>query len=149
MVIASATDPANRVQISAVAILRKVMYGSILHRPIKSSCLTPESQAPVTLCCYRTISITHGREFQREVRALPRPWLAYLACAELSGAGTKKPLRLGPCGHLYGLPATGSRFFTVYGQWGRPDMARRLRSKTACENSLLGIGNITADRAWN
>ena len=26
-------------------------------------------------------------------------------------------------GHLYGLPATGLRFFTVYGPWGRPDMA--------------------------
>ena len=25
--------------------------------------------------------------------------------------------------HLYGLPATGVRFFTVYGPWGRPDMA--------------------------
>jgi UDP-glucuronate 4-epimerase len=25
--------------------------------------------------------------------------------------------------HLYGLPATGLRFFTVYGPWGRPDMA--------------------------
>ena len=26
-------------------------------------------------------------------------------------------------GHLYGLPQTGLRFFTVYGPWGRPDMA--------------------------
>jgi UDP-glucuronate 4-epimerase len=26
-------------------------------------------------------------------------------------------------GHLYGLPTTGLRFFTVYGPWGRPDMA--------------------------
>ena len=25
--------------------------------------------------------------------------------------------------HLYGVPATGLRFFTVYGPWGRPDMA--------------------------
>src|SRR5438445_3962618 len=28
--------------------------------------------------------------------------------------------------HLYGLPATGLRFFTVYGPWGRPDMAAYL-----------------------
>src|SRR6516165_9275229 len=49
MVIASATDPANRAQISAVAILPKVMYGPILHRPIKSNCLTSESQAPATI----------------------------------------------------------------------------------------------------
>ena len=26
-------------------------------------------------------------------------------------------------GHLYRIPATGFRFFTVYGPWGRPDMA--------------------------
>jgi UDP-glucuronate 4-epimerase len=26
-------------------------------------------------------------------------------------------------GHLYGIPQTGLRFFTVYGPWGRPDMA--------------------------
>ena len=25
--------------------------------------------------------------------------------------------------HLFNLPATGLRFFTVYGSWGRPDMA--------------------------
>src|SRR5258708_13146873 len=28
--------------------------------------------------------------------------------------------------HLYGIPATGLRFFTVYGPWGRPDMAAYL-----------------------
>jgi UDP-glucuronate 4-epimerase len=27
------------------------------------------------------------------------------------------------CAHLYGIPMTGLRFFTVYGPWGRPDMA--------------------------
>ncbi len=31
--------------------------------------------------------------------------------------------------HLYGLPATGLRFFTVYGPWGRPDMALFLFTK--------------------
>ena len=31
--------------------------------------------------------------------------------------------------HLYNLPATGLRFFTVYGPWGRPDMAPMLFAK--------------------
>src|SRR5699024_1540454 len=31
--------------------------------------------------------------------------------------------------HLYGLPTTGLRFFTVYGPWGRPDMALFLFTK--------------------
>jgi nucleoside-diphosphate-sugar epimerase len=31
--------------------------------------------------------------------------------------------------HLYRLPATGLRFFTVYGPWGRPDMAMFIFAK--------------------
>jgi UDP-glucuronate 4-epimerase len=40
-------------------------------------------------------------------------------------AATKKAneLMAHSYGHLYGLPTTGLRFFTVYGPWGRPDMA--------------------------
>lgn len=40
-------------------------------------------------------------------------------------AATKKSneLMAFTCSHLYGIPATGLRFFTVYGPWGRPDMA--------------------------
>ena len=34
--------------------------------------------------------------------------------------------------HLYGLPATGLCFFTVYGPWGRPDMALFLASRFRC-----------------
>ncbi|MBA3056908.1 SDR family NAD(P)-dependent oxidoreductase, partial [Rhodoferax sp.] len=35
--------------------------------------------------------------------------------------------------HLYGLPTTGLRFFTVYGPWGRPDMALFLFTKAILE----------------
>ena len=40
-------------------------------------------------------------------------------------AATKKSneLMASTYSHLYGIPATGLRFFTVYGPWGRPDMA--------------------------
>ncbi len=31
--------------------------------------------------------------------------------------------------HIYGLPSTGLRFFTVYGPWGRPDMALYIFTK--------------------
>ena len=43
-------------------------------------------------------------------------------------AATKRSDELmGYCySHLYGIPATGLRFFTVYGPWGRPDMAAYL-----------------------
>lgn len=43
--------------------------------------------------------------------------------------------------HLYGLPATGLRFFTVYGPWGRPDMALSLFTKAMLEESPIKVFN--------
>ena len=79
-------------------------------------------------------------------RALPRPQ-AFRLCqfSSVYGANTKTPFAVGDAvdhpnslyaatkradelfghtyAHLYGIPCTGLRFFTVYGPWGRPDMA--------------------------
>jgi UDP-glucuronate 4-epimerase len=71
--------------------------------------------------------------------------LVYASSSSVYGANTKMPLQVADrvdeplslygatkranelmaysYAHLYGLPATGLRFFTVYGPWGRPDMA--------------------------
>ena len=43
--------------------------------------------------------------------------------------------------HLYGIPTTGLRFFTVYGPWGRPDMALFLFTKAILENSPIKVFN--------
>ncbi|CAK27088.1 NAD dependent epimerase/dehydratase [Synechococcus sp. RCC307] len=43
--------------------------------------------------------------------------------------------------HLYGLPATGLRFFTVYGPWGRPDMAPMLFAKAILSGQPIRIFN--------
>ncbi|CAM5344580.1 dTDP-glucose 4,6-dehydratase OS=Afipia felis OX=1035 GN=rfbB_1 PE=4 SV=1 [Afipia felis] len=43
--------------------------------------------------------------------------------------------------HLYGLPATGLRFFTVYGPWGRPDMAMFLFAKAIMEDRPIRLFN--------
>jgi UDP-glucuronate 4-epimerase len=43
--------------------------------------------------------------------------------------------------HLYGFPATGLRFFTVYGPWGRPDMAPILFSRAALERRPIEVFN--------
>ena len=43
--------------------------------------------------------------------------------------------------HLYGLPATGLRFFTVYGPWGRPDMALFLFTKAILEGKPINVFN--------
>jgi UDP-glucuronate 4-epimerase len=43
--------------------------------------------------------------------------------------------------HLYGLPATGLRFFTVYGPWGRPDMALFLFTKAILAGKPIDVFN--------
>ncbi|MCA1788536.1 MAG: NAD-dependent epimerase [Thioalkalivibrio sp.] len=43
--------------------------------------------------------------------------------------------------HLYGLATTGLRFFTVYGPWGRPDMAMFLFTKAILEGRPIDVFN--------
>lgn len=43
--------------------------------------------------------------------------------------------------HLYRLPTTGLRFFTVYGPWGRPDMALFLFTKAILEGRAIDVFN--------
>ena len=43
--------------------------------------------------------------------------------------------------HLFGIRTTGLRFFTVYGPWGRPDMALFLFAKAALENGTIDVFN--------
>jgi UDP-glucuronate 4-epimerase len=44
--------------------------------------------------------------------------------------------------HLYGLPCTGLRFFTVYGPWGRPDMAYFSFTKNIIEGKPIDVFNF-------
>ena len=43
--------------------------------------------------------------------------------------------------HLYNMPTTGLRFFTVYGPWGRPDMAPYIFTKKILEGETIDINN--------
>lgn len=43
--------------------------------------------------------------------------------------------------HLYGVPTTGLRFFTVYGPWGRPDMALFKFTKAIVEGKAIDVYN--------
>jgi UDP-glucuronate 4-epimerase len=50
--------------------------------------------------------------------------------------------------HLYNIPITGLRFFTVYGPWGRPDMALFLFTKAILEERAIDVfnyGNMQRD----
>lgn len=48
--------------------------------------------------------------------------------------------------HLYGLPTTGLRFFTVYGPWGRPDMALFIFTKAILEGKPIDVFNYGKHR---
>ena len=43
--------------------------------------------------------------------------------------------------HLFGIPTTGLRFFTVYGPWGRPDMAYFLFADAICKGEPIQVFN--------
>ncbi len=89
--------------------------------------------------------------------------LAYASSSSVYGANTKMPFSIhhnvdhpvslyaaskkanelmAHCySHLYGLPTTGLRFFTVYGPWGRPDMALFLFTKAIEEGRPIDVFN--------
>ncbi|MGZ8243844.1 NAD-dependent epimerase [Methylomagnum sp.] len=48
--------------------------------------------------------------------------------------------------HLYGIPTTGLRFFTVYGPWGRPDMALFKFTKSILEGRPIDVFNFGKHR---
>ena len=89
--------------------------------------------------------------------------LVYASSSSVYGANTKLPFSAHDCvdhpislyaaskkanelmahsySHLYKLPTTGLRFFTVYGPWGRPDMAVFLFTKSILEGKPIDIYN--------
>jgi UDP-glucuronate 4-epimerase len=89
--------------------------------------------------------------------------LIYASSSSVYGANTKLPFSVSDCtdhpvslyaatkkanelmahayGHLYRLPTTGLRFFTIYGPWGRPDMAIFLFTRALAEGKPIKLFN--------
>jgi UDP-glucuronate 4-epimerase len=96
-------------------------------------------------------------------RARKTPHLVYASSSSVYGANTRLPFSVHDnvdhplslyaatkkaneamahaYSYLYGLPATGLRFFTVYGPWGRPDMAVFIFAKAISEGSAIKLFN--------
>jgi len=92
--------------------------------------------------------------------------LVYASSSSVYGANAKVPFSIHDCvdhpislyaatkksnelmahsySHLYGLPTTGLRFFTVYGPWGRPDMAMFTFTRAIIERRALDVFNYGA-----
>ncbi len=96
-------------------------------------------------------------------RKTPPKHLVYASSSSVYGAGAKPPFRedddtdqpvslygatkksnellARSYAHTHGLNVTGLRFFTVYGPWGRPDMAPTLFARAICEGKPLKLFN--------
>jgi len=94
---------------------------------------------------YAEANLTGFLNLLEACRHHPVAHLVYASSSSVYGGNTKMPFSVGDSvdhpvsfyaatkkanelmahsySHLYGIPATGLRFFTVYGPWGRPDMA--------------------------
>jgi len=97
------------------------------------------------------------------VRANPVKHLVYASSSSVYGLNNKQPfsendvtdnpaslyavtkkeneLMAHSYAHLYSIPSTGLRFFTVYGPWGRPDMALFLFTKAILSNQPIDVFN--------
>ena len=67
--------------------------------------------------------------------------LIYAAPESHCSCGAGSALQVDSDGRLQGVPATALRFLTVYGPWGRPDMAPHLFARAICEELPLKLFN--------
>jgi UDP-glucuronate 4-epimerase len=93
---------------------------------------------PVAHCVFASSSSVYGANTHmpfRERDGVDHPLSLY--------AVTKKSneLMAHTYAHLYGIPLTGLRFFTVYGPWGRPDMAPYKFTKNILEGKPIDVYN--------
>ncbi|HPG88073.1 MAG TPA: NAD-dependent epimerase [Hyphomicrobium sp.] len=93
---------------------------------------------PVAHCVFASSSSVYGANTRMpysERDGVDHPLSLY--------AATKKSneLMAHSYAHLYGIPLTGLRFFTVYGPWGRPDMAPYKFTKNILEGKPIDVYN--------
>jgi len=122
---------------------------------------------------YGTSNLTGFLNILEACRNLKVEHLVYASSSSVYGANTSKPFKVSDnvdhpvslyaatkkanelmahsYSHLYGMPCTGLRFFTVYGPWGRPDMAYFLFTKAILEGKPIKVfneGNMKRDFTW-
>ena len=115
-------------------------------------------------CAYVTANVMGQTVMLELARALPAlKHFVYASSSSVYGANQKTPFAVGDAvdqpnslyaatkradelfahayTHLYGIPCTGLRFFTVYGPWGRPDMAPILFAKAIAPGEPIKVFN--------
>jgi UDP-glucuronate 4-epimerase len=141
------------------ALLKQEKFDAVLHlaaQPgVRESFVQPER-------CIQANVVGFGNMLEA-ARMVELPHLVYASSSSVYGlneempwsthAGTNHPASLYAAtkkanelmahsySHVYKLPTTGLRFFTVYGPWGRPDMAPMLFAKAIIEGKPIQIFN--------
>jgi UDP-glucuronate 4-epimerase len=95
-------------------------------------------KARIEHLCYASSSSVYGANSEmpfREEQRVDRPISMYGATKRAN------ELMAASYGHLYALPCTGLRFFTVYGPWGRPDMALFLFTRAILDGRPIRLFN--------
>ena len=113
---------------------------------------------------YVTANVMGQVVMQEMARTLPAlKHFVYASSSSVYGANSKSPFAVGDTvdhpnslyaatkrmdelightyAHLYGIPSTGLRFFTVYGPWGRPDMAPILFASAIARGEPITVFN--------
>ena len=113
---------------------------------------------------YISANLVGFLEILEMARALPRlAHLVYASSSSVYGANTKLPFSVEDAAdrpvalygatkkanegmahaysHLFGIPATGLRFFTVYGPWGRPDMSAVIFTRAILAGEEIVVNN--------
>ena len=113
--------------------------------------------------CYVESNLVGFLNILEGCRAASTPHLIYASSSSVYGSNKKMPfsvldnvdhpvslyaatkkaneLMAHSYAHLYHLPMTGLRFFTVYGPWGRPDMALFIFTKAILEGKPIAVYN--------
>jgi UDP-glucuronate 4-epimerase len=124
-----------------IDLIREGAFDAVVHLAAQAG-VRHSIEAPLAYDAANLRGFTHVLEGCRHGRV---PHLVFASSSSVYGGNRRLPFRETDCtdhpvsfyaatkkaneamahsyAHLYGLPCTGLRFFTVYGPWGRPDMA--------------------------
>ena len=94
---------------------------------------------PASICVYASSSSVYGANTK-----LPFSHVATMSTIRSASMPRRKKaneLMAHSYAHLFRLPTTGLRFFTVYGPWGRPDMAMWIFAKAILEGKPIPLFN--------
>jgi len=136
------------------------------HRPIRVIHLAAQAgvrYAATNPHAYTSSNVTGFLHILEGARHFPVDHLVYASTSSVYGANTEMPFRedmstehpltlyaatkkanemmAHAYAHLYDIPCTGLRFFTVYGPWGRPDMALFLFTRAILADEPIQVFN--------